>query len=58
MCAALPKNRSPTTPLYFGRARDGAADVPTTDADRVELVAGKGVVGDRFSAAPSRARPK
>ena len=22
---------------YFGRARDGAADVPTTDADRVEL---------------------
>lgn len=33
---------------YFGRARDGAADVPTTDADRVELVAGKGVVGDRF----------
>ena len=24
---------------YFGRARDGAADVPTTDADRVELVA-------------------
>ncbi|MFI7483910.1 MOSC domain-containing protein [Kocuria sp. M1R5S2] len=33
---------------YFGRARDGPADVPTTDADRVELVAGKGVVGDRF----------
>lgn len=33
---------------YFGRARDGAADVPTTDADRVELMAGKGVVGDRF----------
>ena len=33
---------------YFGRARDGAADVPTTDADRVELVAGKGIVGDRF----------
>lgn len=33
---------------YFGRARDGAADVPTRDADRVELVAGKGVVGDRF----------
>ena len=26
---------------YFGRARDGAADVPTTDADRVELVAEK-----------------
>ena len=33
---------------YFGRARDGAAEVPTTDAERVELVAGKGVVGDRF----------
>jgi MOSC domain-containing protein YiiM len=33
---------------YFGRARDGAADVPTTDADQVELVAGKGIVGDRF----------
>jgi MOSC domain-containing protein YiiM len=33
---------------YFGRARDGAADVPTMDADRVEAVAGKGIVGDRF----------
>ncbi|WP_104179720.1 MOSC domain-containing protein [Arthrobacter sp. B0490] len=33
---------------YFGRARDGAADVPTTDADQVEVVAGKGIVGDRF----------
>ncbi|MCK6209157.1 MOSC domain-containing protein [Georgenia sp. EYE_87] len=33
---------------YFGRARDGAADVPTADAERVELVAGKGIVGDRF----------
>jgi MOSC domain-containing protein YiiM len=33
---------------YFGRARDGAADVPTADADRVEIVAGKGIVGDRF----------
>lgn len=33
---------------YFGRARDGAAAVPTTDADQVEVVAGKGVVGDRF----------
>lgn len=33
---------------YFGRAKDGAADVPTTDAARVELVAGKGIVGDRF----------
>ncbi|OAE00265.1 MOSC domain-containing protein [Arthrobacter sp. OY3WO11] len=33
---------------YFGRARDGAADVPTTDADVAEVVAGKGIVGDRF----------
>jgi MOSC domain-containing protein YiiM len=33
---------------YFGRARDGAADVPTVDADRVEIVAGKGIIGDRF----------
>jgi MOSC domain-containing protein YiiM len=33
---------------YFGRAREGAAEVPTTDADRVEMVAGKGIVGDRF----------
>lgn len=33
---------------YFGRAREGAADVPTTDAERVEMVAGKGIVGDRF----------
>src|SRR5687768_93711 len=33
---------------YFGRAREGAADVPTVDADRIELVAGKGIVGDRF----------
>lgn len=33
---------------YFGRARDGAADVPTSDADAAEVVAGKGIVGDRF----------
>jgi MOSC domain-containing protein YiiM len=33
---------------YFGRARDGAADVPTTDARTAEVVAGKGIVGDRF----------
>ncbi|MDI2034702.1 MOSC domain-containing protein [Paenarthrobacter nitroguajacolicus] len=33
---------------YFGRAREGAADVPTVDADQAELVAGKGIVGDRF----------
>jgi MOSC domain-containing protein YiiM len=33
---------------YFGRARDGAADVTTTDAATVDIVAGKGIVGDRF----------
>jgi MOSC domain-containing protein YiiM len=33
---------------YFGRARDGAADVPTFDAETAEVVAGKGIVGDRF----------
>ncbi|TJY69429.1 MOSC domain-containing protein [Arthrobacter sp. CAU 1506] len=33
---------------YFGRAKDGAAEVPTEDRDRAEVVAGKGIVGDRF----------
>lgn len=33
---------------YFGRAGDGAADVLTEDAASVEVVAGKGIVGDRF----------
>ncbi|KRE79327.1 MOSC domain-containing protein [Arthrobacter sp. Soil763] len=33
---------------YFGRAREGAADVPSTDAEEATLVAGKGIVGDRF----------
>lgn len=33
---------------YFGRARDGAAEVPTTDAEQADLVSGKGIVGDRF----------
>lgn len=33
---------------YFGRARDGVVDVPTTDADRIEVFAGRGIVGDRF----------
>ncbi|WP_432522008.1 molybdenum cofactor biosysynthesis protein [Kineococcus sp. SYSU DK006] len=33
---------------YFGRPRDGAADVPTEDRDEVEVVAGKGIRGDRF----------
>jgi MOSC domain-containing protein YiiM len=33
---------------YFGRARDGAADVPTQDAASVEVVESQGIVGDRF----------
>ena len=33
---------------YFGRPREGAADVPTHDLDEVEVVAGKGIRGDRF----------
>jgi MOSC domain-containing protein YiiM len=33
---------------YLGRAREGAADVPTMDAEQAELVAGKGIAGDRF----------
>ncbi|BDZ43133.1 hypothetical protein GCM10025865_24320 [Paraoerskovia sediminicola] len=33
---------------YFGRPRDGAADVLTTDAAEVTVHAGRGVVGDRF----------
>lgn len=38
----------PPAHAYFGRARDGAADVPTTDAPAAEVVEGKGIVGDRF----------
>lgn len=38
---------------YFGRAREGAADVPTTDSDQVKLVTGKGIVGDRFFGKPA-----
>lgn len=33
---------------YAGRPRDGAADVETTDAAAVEVVADKGIMGDRF----------
>lgn len=33
---------------YFGRARDGAAEVLSEDAESVEVAAGKGIVGDRF----------
>jgi len=33
---------------YFGRPRDGAVAVPTTDARQVQVVAHQGIVGDRF----------
>ena len=33
---------------YFGRPKDGPGAHPTYDLDEVRLVAGKGVVGDRF----------
>lgn len=33
---------------YFGRAREGAANVVTNDVDWAEVIAGKGIVGDRF----------
>lgn len=33
---------------YFGRAKDGPAEVHTEDVDRAEVVARKGIVGDRF----------
>lgn len=33
---------------YFGRPKDGAADVLTEDRDVVDVIAGKGVRGDRF----------
>ena len=33
---------------YFGRPRDGAVAVPTTDAASAEVAAGRGIVGDRF----------
>jgi MOSC domain-containing protein YiiM len=33
---------------YFGRPADGPGDHPTHDVDEAVLVAGKGIVGDRF----------
>jgi MOSC domain-containing protein YiiM len=33
---------------YFGRPRNGPADHPTHDLDHAVLVAGKGIVGDRY----------
>lgn len=35
---------------YFGRSADGPADVLTHDVGRAHVVAGKGVLGDRFFA--------
>lgn len=37
---------------YFGRARDGVADVATTDADRLDVVSGKELWVTRSSAKP------
>lgn len=36
------------THAYFGRSKDGPADVPTDLASSVEIVANKGIRGDRF----------
>ena len=33
---------------YFGRPKDGPGSHPSYDLDEVRLVAGKGIVGDRF----------
>ena len=33
---------------YFGRPKDGPGGHPTDDLDEIRLVAGKGIVGDRF----------
>ena len=33
---------------YFGRPRDGAPQPPSPALDRVDVVSGRGVVGDRF----------
>ncbi|GAB4098461.1 MOSC domain-containing protein [Sinomonas halotolerans] len=33
---------------YFGRAKDGPAEVGTLAPESVDVVAGKGIVGDRF----------
>lgn len=33
---------------YFGRPKDGPGGHPTSDLDEVRLVAGQGIVGDRF----------
>jgi len=33
---------------YYGRYDKGALDFPITEKDEIELVAGRGIVGDRF----------
>jgi hypothetical protein len=33
---------------YFGRPKDGPGDHTTVDAARVDVRAGKGIVGDRY----------
>jgi MOSC domain-containing protein YiiM len=33
---------------YFGRPKDGPGDSPTYDLDEITMVAGQGIVGDRF----------
>lgn len=33
---------------YFGRPKDGPGAHPTLDVERVEVVAGKGLIGDRY----------
>jgi len=41
---------------YFGRARDGAADVATADVDRVELVADAAAVVAAPAQVPQKVR--
>lgn len=38
---------------YFGKAKDGAGNHPTTDVAEVAARAGRGLVGDRFFAVPA-----
>jgi len=38
---------------YFGRPKDGPGEHRTLDVDRVEAVAGQGLVGDRYFGVPA-----
>ena len=38
---------------YFGRPKEGPGEHPTLDVDRVEAVAGQGLVGDRYFGVPA-----